>query len=349
MSTIIFRLIRYTLFVMVLAFCSSGNPAESRNPPELGTLDVDIVRSPSYLSNKELKERVFLLFHQKKWDELEKLAEQCQKNTDRRPQGWSKLENFYTALDSPDRAFGYEKQFALLDEWIKAKPDSVAAPAVKAINMNSYAWDARGIGWSSSVTEEGWQLMGQRLEKARQMLEQLRKEGKYSPGLYAGLMTVSLGQSWERKANEELFAEATKRYPDYWSYYFQMGNWLAPKWHGNSGDREEFSKRSADRIGGSEGDILYARMAWDMGPTQFKQYNMSWDRVKKGFDALLEKYPDSDATTIKSGLARLAVAKGDNELAARLFDELGNKVARDVWTKGRFFKARKNAYEGAKP
>src|SRR5262249_26437364 len=149
-----------------------------------------------------------------------------------------------------------------------------------------YAWKARGDGMSDTVSQNGWKLFADRLQKARETLEQAASLSTKDPEWYAAMQSVSLGESWDLKRSNALFEEAIKFEPVYDAFYRNQAVYLRPQWNGEKGDSAKVAEQGADRIGGSEGDILYFQVAKELVCTcdesEFNQ--MSFARVQKGFD-----------------------------------------------------------------
>jgi hypothetical protein len=57
-----------------------------------------------------------------------------------------------------------------LQNWSKQIPGSALQPIVAAMQMHVTAWRARGKGFSSTVTEEGWRLFKERNQRAWKIL-----------------------------------------------------------------------------------------------------------------------------------------------------------------------------------
>jgi hypothetical protein len=113
---------------------------------------------------------------------------------------------------------------------------------------------------------------------------------------------------------------------------------LEEKWYGERGDWEAFAKESADRLGGEEGDILYARLVWYVHDTRLysnpvAESALDWERTKRGFEAIRRQYPDS-----LLALSEFCALSGFAPMGARtqmrqLFDEIGNRVDLQTWKK----------------
>jgi hypothetical protein len=145
------------------------------------------------------------------------------------------------------------------------------------------------------------------------------------------MQTVSLAQDWNNKQAEKLLEEAYTFEPSYYYFYDSYANYLLPKWNGKPGDTEAFAQTIADRIGGSEGDFVYFRIALSMNCCKAKAQApaLSWDRVKQGFAALEQLYGSTNFQ--RNALAFMAVRQGDGEFAQQLFARIGDNWNQRVW------------------
>src|ERR1035441_7850947 len=132
--------------------------------------------------------------------------------------GW-KLRNIYIGLDSPQPGHPTQEDWLrhmeLVQLWGKRNPSSVAAPIALAESYASYAWDARGDGFSNSVSESGWKLFGERMAKAKAILDENSALASKCPDWYITMQKVAQGQSWELPQATALLEQAIKFEPEY--------------------------------------------------------------------------------------------------------------------------------------
>ena len=102
------------------------------------------------------------------------------------------------------------------------------------------------------MTESGWKLFGQRIGKARQVLEQASRLKAQRPEWYAVMQTVALAEDWDLTRATALLDQAVLFEPDYY-YYGHHANYLKPQWNGADGDAETFAEQASDRVGGVKG------------------------------------------------------------------------------------------------
>lgn len=70
----------------------------------------------------------------------------------------------------------------------------------------------------------------------------------------------------------------------------------------------------------------------------FTESEVSWEKTKKGFDQMRERYPNSKK--ILNTYCRMACFAGDRELAQKLFMEIGNDRVAGAWMKNEFSRAK---------
>jgi hypothetical protein len=248
--------------------------------------------------------------------------------------GAPKLHILYDGLRAPlghATDDDWKAHLARLERWVALKPQSITARVALASAYEAYAWDARGQGASDTVTESGWRLFGERVEKARQTLEQADALRKKCPEWHFAMLAIALDQGWKREKATEVLNRAIAFEPGYYYDYFKFADFVSPKWYGEAGDPERFAAESADRAGGAAGDILYFHIAADMivrnrgiGPMRF-----SWPRIQKGYAELEKQYGTS--LHAMNQLAYIANEEKDFAVAAPLFQHLGDRWEEAVW------------------
>ena len=223
-----------------------------------------------------------------------------------------------------------------MTEWVKARPNSVTAKIALANLWWQSAWKARGGGYANTVNDQGWKLMEEREGYALGLLNDAKKLKETCPRWYYTMLQIAKDQSWDKARYDAIFNESIAKYPDYKSSYFSKVLDLQPRWGGAAGEWEQFIAQSADKVGGENGDKFYAQMVWAVEFTHwyhkgniFREFKISYPRVKKGFEILMKEYPNSLSVT--SAYCHAATASGDRQEAAMLFAKLGGRVDCEVW------------------
>lgn len=227
----------------------------------------------------------------KNFTDMEELAERLRRG-ERLAGGTWMLPLFYDGLVGGMDGKAVARR-ELLEQWVREFPESQTARVALAEWWTSYAWEARGGGWASTVTREGWEKFVERLEVARRTLYAVDGKDVRCPEWYAALLTVALGEGWTHAAYDKVFSEAVRRWPDYYSFYFRKAHYLLPRWYGEPGEWEDFAGKAADSH--PEGDELYARIVWSKMPfgNMFEESSANWERTKRGLELILARYPAS--------------------------------------------------------
>lgn len=314
------------------AMLYDGSPESriSMNPP----LSIEYVMEQG--EEDRLVESVKYRLDHEEFGQLDALARELRVTKARFKRGRWKLPLFYAALKDLPEGTTWEQRLQLFQKWGAEMPDSVAARVAEADILVSAAWEARGTGYSSGVSEENFRLFKERLAAARTILEEAEKLPETCPALYDVLLRVGQGQGWERAEHEKIFAKAVALEPLYTDFYVKKAHYLLPQWYGRSGEWEKFAETSAEAVKDSVGMELYTRIAWNMGQMYgkkgvdlFKKTDVSWPRMRQGFIDADNRYPDS--VIMLNVFAWYACVAGDKETAKGLFARLGDRHDLSVW------------------
>lgn len=324
--------------------CPPGQAAPKTGPAKPAE-DLSLMAAPFFERPADISQGVRLgigvewLFQEKQYDKIEEVAARFRSRQSEWSNGDWKLTALYDQVSNPadtksDAAF--DARIAQLKDWIKQKPESVVAQIALAFAYGNGAIRARGTGYADTVTEQGGKLMEQRAELAHKALAVVSAQRKSYPEWYKAATTVARLGVMERKRYEELVDEGTRLFPRYHELPIAHAYYLLPRWYGEQGEWESYAARAADRVGGTEGDILYARIIWDFAkyPTFFKEVmaesKVSWSREKRGWAALFKRYPDN--LRVATRYAMRASQNGDLVTARGLFQKvIKNRVADDIW------------------
>ena len=95
------------------------------------------------------------------------------------------------------------------------------------------AWDARGGGWASSVTEDGWERFSEHLREARNCLTAAQTLHPEFPEAAAEMITVAMGDTRDGETPRQWFDLATRAQFDYAPAYGNLFWSLRPRWGGS--------------------------------------------------------------------------------------------------------------------
>jgi len=275
------------------------------------------------------------LFNGENFAQLEEIASAARTQKSRFTGGAWKLHTFYAVLENPGSRTAADEQWnahiARLQRWIDSKPDSITPRVALAETYIQFAWKARGNGSADTVTDDGWKLFGERIQRAQDTLDLAKPLAAHDPEWFRAMQVVALAQNWDQKRVAKLVEDAFTAEPGFYYFYTEQANYLLPKWDGAPGDSERFAKNVADRVGGPEGDAIYFQVAVSLNCCRSHPQapDISWDRVKQGFAALEQLYGSTNYQ--RNAMAFLAVQQGDQNFAQQLFARIGDDWSERVW------------------
>lgn len=139
-----------------------------------------------------------------------------------------------------------------IDEWRQAR-SSAEALLVSGAHYARWAWEARGGGYSETVTESGLRLFAERLQLAQRELEAAAKLAPTDPTPWSWLVVCARGLELDLDESRRRFDEAVTRDRRNMFAHEQMLQNLCQKWGGS--DELMFAHARAasalDRAGGT--------------------------------------------------------------------------------------------------
>jgi tetratricopeptide (TPR) repeat protein len=292
------------------------------------------------------------LYHEQ-FELLDGIADAARSSKERLGGGTWKLQLFYQGLKFPDdlnesSEGAWKYHFGKLEKWIAQKPASITARVGLAAAYLEYGWQARGGGYAYKISRDGARLFAERMARSAAILEEARSLKVECPHSYAVLMYIAIGQGWDANTFDRLFDAATKLEPLYYSYYELKAMYLMPRWNGRPGDWERFADTSAMVVGGTEGSIIYYKIAAFITRIQvqdvkggrfFRESNISWKRIKTGFSEMVKKYGIS--MQVANQICLLAVHSEDKEFSRQMFAEIGEHWDDALWSSKPVFEHQK--------
>jgi hypothetical protein len=186
----------------------------------------------------------------------------------------------------------------LLEGW----GDTAEAWFIRGRYYIGYAWVARGSGWASTVSDQGWKLMQERLQVARESLE---KSWNISPieDVAVSMITLNMGDTGNRAEMERWFNRAMELNPASYNACEAKLLWLMPKWHGSAREAIAFGRECVTNTAW-KGDVpLHLYHAHRQLATWYLQSEQGtendywklpgvWPDVRASFEEFLEQNPD---------------------------------------------------------
>lgn len=310
---------------------------EPPTPPITPATSANLLPLPDAPLEVPSREDLHHLLQTKKFDQLEKIAADIRQRKLEFYRGYSPMKALYNAFSSFDTDSDdsrWENVRILLEQWVAAYPDSAAARTCAGEFYIKYGWKARGSGYASTVPEEGWARLHDRLVQAKLHLEKAASLPHPDPGTFRALISVALGMGLPRGYMDAAFTRGIHIEPNYQPLYESKANYLLPRWYGEDGEWEAFAASVADARGGDEGDILYMAIVrsvqWTVGDTIFKDTHASYDRMKRGFEAAIRRAPGKSYDL--NSFCFFACLAGDKSTARELFERIGGQWNKSVWS-----------------
>jgi hypothetical protein len=331
----------HTLFLFSCSKKPAASNAQSQSQSSQRTTGLPFqpmaVESSETKEIHDLQKQASALLKARQFDKLDDLAKNLRDSKECFADGQWKLFHFYNGISFPNGATDSEwtGRFAVFRDWIKAKPSSITAQVALADALVSYAWQARGFGYEDKVAGEDWKIFFQRLKDAVNVLNKSRTFKEQCPRWWAAMLRAELGLQTKRSDYDATFNAAIQAWPGYKAYYSMRANYLLPRWHGADGELEKDLEKSADRIGGEGGDMVYAQVVWSLhhsvvdATNIFLEYNLSWERTDDGLGIIEKRYPNSLA--VENEAAHLAMLAHDRPAAKKYFDQTKGGMDLSAW------------------
>ncbi len=274
---------------------------------------------------------------------IEAEMKKARESKDRFPGGGWKIKVIYEGLEDPKEAnLATDKDWAShldsLKKWKQQYPDSITASTALAQAHIGYAWQARGSGYSNSVSKENWKLFDERIDQADQLLTAAKDLPEKCPEWHRQRLIVALAKDAGYDEYNDLFEEAVKLEPLYFYNYREKARYLLPQWSGKPGESMKFAAKTADKIGGQEGSAMYYFIASEIlkysQSGRFEKTSDIWQRLKKGYEDQQALYGESNYRD--NEFASFAMHAFDLDSACPVMTKIGDRMAESIWKKDAF-------------
>ncbi len=256
------------------------------------------------------------------------------------PGGRPKLGDFQNGISVYFRHGDYwDTKLATVDFFKNRMPNEAISAVLEADYWFEYAWNARGGGYASSVSAEGWKLFHERLAKAKKVLLDSKQYASASPLWYELMLRVMSLSDDPPRDRDAVFVEGAGKFGWYLPLYYTMENYLYPWWGGDWDMVDNMVAWSVDKTKATMGNAMYARLyvaaadnAEKVG-NLFKDTRASWPKMKSGFDDLMQRYPNSDWNL--NAYARFACEANDRATYLMLRKRIGKGLIEEAWPQNR--------------
>jgi hypothetical protein len=203
-------LVLLTLCCGATVFASDTDPMGARQPCAFSDTAFD--PSTDVHGIEEYQYAIAGLLKQEKFAGLDCVANSVRSSRARFSGGAWKLHILYLGLTEPQPGHATEQDrrnhLRRLNQWVAARPKSITARVALAESYVSYAWDARGTGYSDTISDSGVKLFHHRLEKAKVILDSASALHNKCPEWYVAMQQVAQGLSWDLPRTTALFEKA---------------------------------------------------------------------------------------------------------------------------------------------
>jgi hypothetical protein len=324
----------YVVVGLLLMTCSNTLAQEE---PALSLPAGSLIDDSEDEQIKATKDSANGLLIAKDYDGLEKLAASDRAAKSFLGSGMVPIGFFYEGvLGEPPTNVSYVSPARLdaLKAWSAARPDSVTAKIALARALNAVGWNSRGGGYANTVTEDKWSAFEQKLHEATDVLNSVQDKRQSYPDWYPTMNMIGRGLGENKDAFIARNEEATKLFPS--SIEILTGPLLnfLPRWNGSNQEVLDYATAAADKVGGDDGDILYARLAsrlWmnTYEPGLFSDMGFSWHRVRHGMELIANHHPHSKI--MANTFCKFAYLVQDHATAQVVFNRLGDRYMYWVW------------------
>jgi hypothetical protein len=176
-------------------------------------------------------------------------------------------------------------------------------------------------------------------DKAWDLLEGLSQNPDRSPTWYDIMIQIA-NETGKQAEAAQMTTDGIATYPNDMRTYADGAFYRDPQWGGADGDSEAFARECANKIGGDEGDVLYARIAriiWINNHSEdlFTKRGFSWSRVKNGMEIICNRYPNSERAA--NYFFAFAAVAHKRTVALYLMDHMGSHYDPGAWPSRDYF------------
>lgn len=306
------------------------------------------VESAESAEKVEIQKVSMQLFDANQYDALDEFARDYRESQVCYSNGMWKLAYIYIGLEPSEEAMdtAWNERIKKVEAWIEGSPESITPRVLLARLWASYAWKARGADTIDLVPLESLTLFTERLQEALKVLQQSGTLEQRCPLYWSTLQKVALGLGARRSEYDAIFEQATGEFPDYHYFYAERAWYLLPRWYGEEGEFLDDLARNCDTVGGTRGDVIFARTFWllnGFGSASrdidkiFRVDKQAYERVDRGLESIIKEFPDSTApTSIRACFSGIA---GARQIAIDSFNQLNGEVDLAHWNSDEELKA----------
>ncbi len=254
----------------------------------------------------------------------------------RTPSGAFKMTLFQDGIGEAKRDYD-EEQFKQDIErtarWVATYKTSPLAYVLHANALSAYGGYFRGGGYANTVTPQAWKIYEEYVRKGEKVLRDNAWIADKDTSWHAAMLNFARRGDWPQDAVIGMFEAGMKKNPADPRLYFNMLEYVLPKWHGSVQAVDHFIRYVAERSPAAYGTEFYARLYSSAEQSQFgrRMYNdtlVDWKKMNEGLALWVQRFPTSWNRNIYAYHACIA---GDKGQAKKLLAEIGAEPEWTVW------------------
>ncbi|WP_413172382.1 hypothetical protein [Anabaena azotica] len=323
---------------------------------ELPCVEIQNSNQSELSLRSNISSEIAATFSSGNFEKLENYYNLYKKRTSRTPSGLWKLKFFYDGmfdsnLTKYDNENNWIKVEAKIREWIKKYPQSPAPYIAYSNFFIKRGWHFRGGDFADKVSDEAWEKFRTNIKLANNFLEKNKQIASVDPQWYTNMLHIARVQSWRKWEVKKLLREALSKEAYYYETYYEVFEYLLPKWSGSFEEAEQFADDVVLVTSKCEGKGLYSRIYWrafnkhyEFQSQQFYATPANWQKVSQGFEDIIAYYPDPWNV---NSYGKFACFAGDKAKTKELITKIGSNPIPEAWKQFRldFASCQKWAFE----
>jgi len=271
---------------------------------------------------------------------LEQLVEKYRSTKERTTSGLWKLDLFYEGIEKSFHAsIKGESYWVEMEKrvkyWISQYPDSPTPYIVYSYLTSQYGWKIRGSGYSNAVPEDAWKPFHGKQREALEVLLKNKSVVSVDPKWYANVIALLRYNGVADETIYKVFLEGVEKEPFYYKTYFIAAGMFSPRWGGNKEQIDKIAQLALSKTKSKEGISVYARVYWNAAALYrhinlFKESLVDWEKMKKGFEDMLQHYPSPWNLNTYGFFSCIA---DDKSTTRDVINRIGDNVILDAWVK----------------
>jgi len=222
-----------------------------------------------------------------------------------------------------------------IEQWAKARPKSEIAQLLWARQLVLEGWAIRGGAPAAMVPRANAEAFARLAQQADAIIQPIIAREKPHPAALEVYFDIARALGKIRDDVQPAIEQLLAVRPDYVPGHIAVATLCMPRWGGEPTDAAEYAALVADKIGGGDGDAVYARIA--LAHSKHARQADMWgvlgfdfDRVIRGADHITKNSEEGDFAGANIGLYFAHLRKDKEQLKryAVDLDASGNSEGR---------------------